>query len=219
MQDAEYGMYIHEPAEEFTSIIPAPEQLSDFEQEDEPITSIPTHTVQVRIDRRDPGQNHDPSRNTASNRDFNLRSRALLAPKNSPQNSNLGYFLKGFVIAAKLRISAGAETSDRDLAIYRQATTRQDAHLWQEAMQKEFNSLSENGTWTLQKAPADRRVLQGRWVYKKKPAGPQNPVKYKARWVVKGYEQEAGIDYNETFASVINRTSVKCLLALIAHFG
>ena len=45
MQDAEYGMYIHEPAEEFTSIIPAPEQLSDFEQEDELITSIPTHII------------------------------------------------------------------------------------------------------------------------------------------------------------------------------
>ena len=45
IQDTEYGIYIHKPAEEFTSIIPTPEQLSDFKQEDELITSIPTHTV------------------------------------------------------------------------------------------------------------------------------------------------------------------------------
>lgn len=39
---------------------------------------------------------------------------------------------------------------------------------------------------------------------------------YKARWVVKGYEQQAGVDFNETFASVVKPMSYKALFATAA---
>ncbi len=55
-------------------------------------------------------------------------------------------------------------------------------------------------------------------VYKKK-YGPTGAVeRYKARWVVKGFHQVEGIDYNETFASVIKSIIWKSLLALEAKF-
>jgi hypothetical protein len=44
-------------------------------------------------------------------------------------------------------------------------------------------------------------------------------VKYKARVVVKGYEQRRGTDYDEVFAPVARHDTVRLLIALAAHRG
>ena len=87
---------------------------------------------------------------------------------------------------------------------------------WLKAMVDEYDSLMENGTWTLVDPPPGRRILRGRWIYKIK-RGPNGEIlRYKARWVVRGFEQEQGLDYNETFASVVKPMSYKALFALAA---
>ena len=59
---------------------------------------------------------------------------------------------------------------------------------WELAMQEEVDSLVTNGTWTLVDLPSNAHALGGRWVYKIK-RGPQGEVaRYKARWVVRGFE-------------------------------
>ena len=87
---------------------------------------------------------------------------------------------------------------------------------WELAMQEEVDSLTTNGTWTLVDLPSNAHALGGRWVYKIK-RGPQGEVaRYKARWVVRGFEQREGIDFNETFASVVKPMSYKAIFALAA---
>ena len=62
--------------------------------------------------------------------------------------------------------------------------------------------------------PSNVYTLGGKWVYKIK-RGPQGEVvRYKARWVVYGFEQREGIDFNETFASVIKPISYKAIFTL-----
>jgi hypothetical protein len=53
--------------------------------------------------------------------------------------------------------------------------------LWQEAMQKEYDSLLQNQTWNLVPLPPERNIFRCRWVHRIK--------RYKARQVAKGLHQ------------------------------
>ena len=90
---------------------------------------------------------------------------------------------------------------------------------WQLAEKDEHGSLKENDIWELiprNKIPNGVVILSGRWVYTLKRSADGLVVRYKARWVVRGFEQREGIDFNETFASVVKPISYKILFALAA---
>jgi hypothetical protein len=77
-------------------------------------------------------------------------------------------------------------------------------------MTQEFNSLVENATWRLVKREKWMDVLTGRWVYKIKEDLQRLITRFKSRWVVRGFEQD---DFDETFASTVQMSVVKWLLA------
>lgn len=58
---------------------------------------------------------------------------------------------------------------------------------WRDAMQKEMNSIEDNGTWILTELPAGHKVIGLKWIYKLKKDVSGNIVKHKTRLVVKGY--------------------------------
>ena len=60
--------------------------------------------------------------------------------------------------------------------------------------------------------------MRGKWVYKLKRGPDGHVVKHKARWVVKGFEQQFGIDYDQTYAAVVKPMSYKVLFALAAQY-
>lgn len=97
---------------------------------------------------------------------------------------------------------------------YKEATNTDQAKEWTLAMEEEMKSLLENETWTLVKRPVNKRVLSSRWVYRIKPGEKGIPERFKARLVIRGNEQESGIDYEETFASVCRYESIRLLLAI-----
>ena len=53
-----------------------------------------------------------------------------------------------------------------------------------------------------------------KWVYKVKTHADGPIDRYKAQLVAKGFTQECGIDYEETFALVARLTSVQSLIAI-----
>ena len=87
---------------------------------------------------------------------------------------------------------------------------------WQLGMNDEFDSLVKNDTWVLVPLPPGRKALGGKWVFKLKRGSDGEIVRHKARWVVRGFEQRAGLDFNETFASVVKPMSYKAIFAMAA---
>lgn len=80
-------------------------------------------------------------------------------------------------------------------------------------MEKEFETLTRNGTWSLVSRPRDKKVLTNKWVFKTKRNSEGEIEKYKARLVARGHTQEAGIDYEEIFAPVTRYEIIRTLLA------
>jgi hypothetical protein len=93
-----------------------------------------------------------------------------------------------------------------------------DEGKWHQAMESEMRSHAENNTWELMPYETGMRVLKGKWVYKIKKDSQGKVTRYKARWVVKGYEQRYGIDYEETFAGVAKAMALKVLWAFAAQY-
>ena len=61
--------------------------------------------------------------------------------------------------------------------------------------------------------PNRKKLISSRWVLKKKFNSRMHLVRKKARLVIRGFEQQAGIDYFETFAFVLRYTTLRILLA------
>ena len=106
-------------------------------------------------------------------------------------------------------------------ATYNDAITDDNKVLWIEAIQSELTSLENLNTWTLVDSSSvhPHNVLSSKWVFKVKEDQFGNVIKFKARLVVKGYEQQKGIDFFDTFSPVARLTSIRTLLALSAHRG
>ncbi|WVZ85642.1 hypothetical protein U9M48_032542, partial [Paspalum notatum var. saurae] len=74
----------------------------------------------------------------------------------------------------------------------------------------------ENKTWALVPRPSGARVITGKWVFKHKLNADGSLERYKARWVVRGFNQRPGIDFSETFSPVVKPAMIRTVLTLIA---
>jgi hypothetical protein len=90
---------------------------------------------------------------------------------------------------------------------------------WEKAMQAEMNSLLKNHTWDLVPRPQGKNIVKCRWVYKTKFTFEGVVEHHKACLVAKGFSQQEGIDYTETFSLVAKMNYVRLILSLVARFG
>ncbi len=95
-----------------------------------------------------------------------------------------------------------------------QAKQRTDWNLWKAAAQGEIDAHQTNNTYSLLAPSPGQRVLPTRRVFNVKRGASGEIIKHKPRWVCKGFCEEYGVDYDETFASVVRSTVAKALLAL-----
>jgi hypothetical protein len=86
---------------------------------------------------------------------------------------------------------------------------------WKKAMDDEIKSLYTNQTWNLVKLPTEKKAIQNKWVYKLKQEQ-DGSQRYKARLVVKGFQQKAGIDFTEIFSPVVKMTTIRTVLSIVA---
>eukprot|EP00253_Pinus_taeda_P017662 PITA_17662 len=69
-------------------------------------------------------------------------------------------------------------------------------------MDEEINAIERNKTWDLVELPKGKEVIGVKWVYKTKSNAEGKIERHKAKLVVKGYKQQHGRDYEETFAPI-----------------
>lgn len=96
---------------------------------------------------------------------------------------------------------------------YQQATTGTNKRKWKQAIQQEKDSLKKNNTWKVvdRKETRDKKILSSKWVFKEKENG-----QTKARLVIRGCEQNFGVDFEDVFSPVVNSCSLRILFALAA---
>ncbi|GJY23649.1 ribonuclease H-like domain-containing protein [Tanacetum coccineum] len=85
---------------------------------------------------------------------------------------------------------------------------------WIDAMNAKIEALNENQTWVIVDLPANRKAIGNKWIYKIKYKSNGDIDRYKARLVVKGFNQKEGIDFDETFSPVVKMSTVRCVIAL-----
>ena len=81
-------------------------------------------------------------------------------------------------------------------------------------MQEEFKALKVNHTWDLVMPTALVKVVGNKWVFRIKYNPDGTILKYKARLVAKGFHQVHGVDYTETFSSVVKASTVRIVLSI-----
>jgi hypothetical protein len=109
------------------------------------------------------------------------------------------------------------ESAEGLMPTIQEARKRSDWPKWEDAIQKELESLKRAGTWELVKRPPDTNVVDSKWVLRIKKNSAGEIDKYKARLVARGFTQIYGIDYYETYAPVARLASFRILLALAAR--
>jgi hypothetical protein len=89
---------------------------------------------------------------------------------------------------------------------------------WQQVMQEEFTALQANQTWSLCPPPLHKNVITNKWVFKVKQKADGSLDRFKACLVARGFQQQDGIDYSDTFNPVVKSSTIKAILALAVHF-
>eukprot|EP00249_Psilotum_nudum_P036016 c6174_g1_i1 orf=1483-3276(+) len=99
-----------------------------------------------------------------------------------------------------------------------EALSGPEALSWQQAMEAEYQSLMDNGTWQLVPAPPNRKLVTCKWLLHKKLHVDGTVSRYKARLVTRGFTQVPGMDFKETFSPVLRITSLRVLIAIATLF-
>jgi len=109
-----------------------------------------------------------------------------------------------------------------DKPSWAQALTSPEQEYWIAGGREELKSLEDLKVFVLvprSDIPRGQRPLKGKLVCKRKQDEMGNVVRYKVRYVAKGYAQRYGIDYDKTTAPTVHLESFHTLLHLAASLG
>jgi hypothetical protein len=87
---------------------------------------------------------------------------------------------------------------------------------WLKVMKNENKSFLINETWKLINSSKDRRIFRDKWVYKIKREKHDEILRYKARWMIRDFEQIEELDYTKIFVSMIKSMSYKTMYVITA---
>ncbi|KAL8088144.1 hypothetical protein AgCh_038063 [Apium graveolens] len=84
-------------------------------------------------------------------------------------------------------------------------------------MQEELKQFERNKVWKPVPKPKCKNSIDTKWVFRNKMDENRIVIRNKASLVAKGYCQQEGIDFDETFAPIAILEAIRIFLAYAAH--
>jgi len=105
---------------------------------------------------------------------------------------------------------------EEDPKTYQEAMKSIDATFWREAIKSEIDSLKSNKTSELTDLPEGCRPISSKCIFKKKLRTGDSIERYKARLVIRGFDQKKRIDFFDTYSPVTKIAVIRTLITLAA---
>ncbi|GJY48037.1 reverse transcriptase domain-containing protein [Tanacetum coccineum] len=84
-------------------------------------------------------------------------------------------------------------------------------------MQDELHKFERLDVWELVSRPDGKNIIAVKWLWKNKSDAENIVIRNKSHLAAKGYKQEEGIDFKESFAPVAHLEAVRMFVAFAAH--
>ncbi|KAG6622485.1 Gag-pol Polyprotein [Phytophthora cinnamomi] len=176
----------------------------------------------VDVDREPPplGVSAEPAKITPKPTDDHLPSHSppsspTAAPARRRRRSNvrLHDYAANHVTTQALEITIPAS--------YKEARVSPQWTRWRAAMEDKLRSLWSRQTWRLVRRTETNgtKVITFRWVYALKRDEHGCIKSYKARFVIHGFKQEFGVNFNETYAPVVRFESIRAAIYYAIQHG
>jgi hypothetical protein len=85
---------------------------------------------------------------------------------------------------------------------------------WRATMEDEYAELLQNHTWDLVPRLPGANIVTSKWIFKHKFNVDGSLERYKVRWVLRGFTQRPGIEFDEMFSPVVKPATVWTILSL-----
>ena len=118
-----------------------------------------------------------------------------------------------------LFLKAQSEASKEDNPRWKDAMGGDHADDYWKAMKTEIATLESMGAWEVVERSDDMNVIDSTWAFKCKRYPDGLIKKFKARFCARGDQQLEGIDFFETYAPVVQWTTVRLMLILEVLLG
>ncbi|GJW38671.1 putative ribonuclease H-like domain-containing protein [Tanacetum coccineum] len=201
---AQAPQVLQTPTATTTTTDTAPTQTNSFS----PATSIPSTSQNVDELKTQQHVQHQPA--TIADNDPNA---------DHPLEQVIGEPSRPVLIRNQLR-------SDGDMCMYALTVSTMEPKnvkeamtdpAWIESMQDELLQFKRLDVWVLVPPSDNIKPLTLKWLFKNKHDEENTVIRNKTRLVVRGYRQEEGIDFEESFAPVARMEAIRIFLAYVAH--
>ncbi len=102
---------------------------------------------------------------------------------------------------------------------YNEAMRSPEADHWKLGVGKEVNSLIKHDVFEECELPPGKKAIGCRWLFTKKYNKDGEVERYKGRLIAKGFTQQEGVDYTDTFAPVMKYKTLRIILTLVQQFN
>ncbi|EGD79207.1 hypothetical protein PTSG_12956 [Salpingoeca rosetta] len=119
-------------------------------------------------------------------------------------------------------IAADSAVTSAEPATVKEALASPDSEEWRQAILDEFAAMQANDVYDVvprADLPKGHKLLRSMVIFRRKRDDQGKVIKYKARWVAKGYSQVHGVNYTDTFAPTATIAAIRTMLAMAVARG